>query len=135
MKKLIEHTCPQCGYWSEIDPSPPKGGKRATDKPYVIRTPLQKVVCAWKVLTGYAKDDRAWDEAHWSRHAKSAASLIAFLGNHTAAIDCCQDVLEQMQANDLSCTIETVVKHSADWRIKQEGVIYAKEAADSQRNQ
>jgi hypothetical protein len=99
----------------------PGGGRRLSDEPYEIKTPLQKVVCAWKEITGFDPTDRTWDQAHWGRHAKTAAGLMAFLGNHIAAIDCCQSIYEGMTKKGLSCTIETVLKHSADWKLKQQG--------------
>lgn len=98
----------------------PAGGRRLTDEPYVIETPLQKTVCAWKKLTGFDPTDRAWDRAHWGRHAKTAAGLMAFLDGHINAIDCCQDIYEAMTKKGLTCTMETVLKHSADWKLKQQ---------------
>ena len=102
---------------------PPKPPGQTEIKAYEISTPIQKVVCGWKVITGYAKDDRAWDKAHWSRTARSAQSLLDFFaGDWKAAVDCCQSIREQMEKNKLSCTIETILKHAADWKIKREGV-------------
>lgn len=87
---------------------------------YNIKTDIQKVVCAWKKLTGYKVDDRQWDKAHFSRHSKTAKNLIEFLGGYKNAIDCMEDIYTKMKKHKLSCTIDTVLKHSADWKIKME---------------
>lgn len=86
---------------------------------YKIETPLQRVVCGWKFITGVPKDDRAWDKLNWSRTARAAKELIEFFGgnlNHT--LDCCQDVYEDLTSKKLTCTIETVKKFASDWRTK-----------------
>lgn len=89
------------------------------DKPYRCETPLEKTVCGWKIITGYEKEDRSWDKAHWPRVAKTAKRLLEFLGgDYVRAVDCAQDIFEDMQKKGLNCTIETVLKHSADWRLK-----------------
>lgn len=97
---------------SEYTP-PPKDG------PYKTDTPLQKAVAGWKVITGYPKDDRAWDKAHWPRNAASAKKLLEFLGGDpVVAVDCMQDVYEELKKSNLDCTLETVVKRSAEWKVR-----------------
>lgn len=88
-------------------------------KPYLIDTTLKKVVCGWKVVTGYEKDDRVWDRANWARTAKSAKVILDFFADDwKSAVNCCEEIRQEMTKNKLTCTIETVVKHMADWKIK-----------------
>lgn len=95
-------------------------------KPYKIETPLQKVVCCWKVLTGHKKDDRAWDKINWARNAKSAQLLLDYFdGDYQRAIRCMQELMEYFKKEELSYTLETILKWSSDWKaknIKQEAL-------------
>lgn len=85
------------------------------------RTPLQKVVCGWKIITGYESDDRDWDKAHWARTSRSAKTILDFFrGDWKRSIDCCQAIREKMEKGRLTCTIETVIKHMADWKVQHE---------------
>ncbi len=93
------------------DNTPPQENKPLTD--------IQKVVSAWKMLTGYKMDDKAWDKAHFSRHVRSAKKLIEFLGGWRPAIRCMEDVYEKLTSKGLSVQIETILKHSSEWKIEQ----------------
>lgn len=95
------------------------------EKQYPIDTPLRRVVCGWKVVTGYAKDDRVWDKAHWPRVSKSAKVLLDFIGDPGDTIDCMEQIYGEMTKRGLSCTIETIVKHSAEWRTKHGNKVIA----------
>ncbi len=109
-----------------VGSSPTSQPVQDLSKPYQIDSPLKRVVCGWKVITGFEAQDRAWDKAHWARTAKSAKTILDFLdGNSTAAIDCCEDIRREMSKNNLTCTIETVVKHMADWKIKNSKQVMA----------
>ena len=92
------------------------------EKPYQIPIdPLGKLVVAWKILQGFDMRDRGWDKAHWGRVAKSASILLDFFGgDHRVAGDCMSEIKRKMDGLRRSCTIETIVKHSAEWKIKNE---------------
>ena len=54
--------------------------------PYQARTPVQHVVCAYKLLKGVEMDDRAWDAAQWPVVEPQARLLLgAFNGDDRAA--------------------------------------------------
>jgi len=79
-------------------------------------TPILTVVNHYKVKTGYKKEDKAWDKAHFPRCSKSAKTLIDFCGSPTLAIACIDSVVSDMDKKKLTWTLETIVKHSADWK-------------------
>ncbi len=89
--------------------------------PASLKTPkelnsIQKVVTAFKIVSGYQKEDPAWDKINFARCSKSAKSLLDFLGSWEGAVDCVQDVYEKFNAKGLTVTLETVVKHASDWK-------------------
>ena len=91
--------------------------------PYVLKDDLARVVVGWKMVTGYKKEDREWDKAHWGRTAKTARKLLDFIGNWRDAVDCIEDIRADMTKKNLSCTIETVLNHSADWKLRYKKVV------------
>jgi hypothetical protein len=76
---------------------------------------IRKVVMAWKVVSGYAEDDKSWDKLYFARSASSAKKMIEFLGNGDSAVNCIQDIHKKFKEKNLAMTLETIVKHSADW--------------------
>lgn len=78
-------------------------------------TDVQKVVVAFKMLQGFEKDDKAWDRLYFPRFSKSAAALLAFVGNWKDAVDCCQDIYEKLSSKGFTVTLETITKHAGDW--------------------
>lgn len=57
-----------------------------TGEPYKPETPLQRLLCSYKLLKGLKHDDRAWDAAQWAQNAPDAARLLsAFDGKDRAA--------------------------------------------------
>lgn len=93
---------------------PPKPYPQREDLP-----PLAKVICAWKEITGYAYDDRDWDKAFWARFARPAKLILDFMGGEfEKAIKCCEDIKKRMEKERLSYTLDTVIKHMAEWRLK-----------------
>ncbi len=90
-------------------------------KAYVIDTPLKKVVCGFKIVSGFAKDDRSWDKAHFARASKSAKILLDFFGgDYVKAVDCIEDLANELKAKGLSWTLETIVKHCANYKLQKE---------------
>lgn len=77
---------------------------------------VQKIVKGWKIVTGIPTDDGGWDSVHFSRHAKSAKSLLTLFGSWEKAVECIEHVYNDFESRKLSCTIETVVKHSDKFR-------------------
>jgi hypothetical protein len=56
--------------------------------PYKPTTPLQRLVCVYKILKGLKLDDRAWDAAQWGATAPEAQRLLAaFDGRDQAAAE------------------------------------------------
>lgn len=78
-------------------------------------TEVQKVVLVFKMVSGYDKDDKAWDKLNFARCSKTAKNLVDFFGDWKRAADCVQDVYEKLNAKGLTVTIETIQKHAADW--------------------
>lgn len=79
-------------------------------------TDVQKVVTAFKMLQGFERDDKSWDKMHFARFSKSAKQLVDFMGSWKDAVDCCQDVYEKLTSKGLTVTLETICKHSGDWK-------------------
>lgn len=90
----------------------------ATELPKIDKplSDVQKVVTVFKLVSGYPKEDKSWDKMHFARYSKSAKSLIEFLGDWKSAGNCVQDIYEQLSAKGLTVTLETICKHSADWK-------------------
>lgn len=99
------------------------GFKSATDLPKKIHvdTDIQKVVKGWKILNGIPTEGPEsvdWDKVHFPRHAKSAQSLLTLFRNLDEALNCMEFVFDHLTKKKLSCTIETIVKHSDIYREK-----------------
>lgn len=95
-------------------PPTPKTFEEPTATPKPL-TDVQKVVVAFKMLQGFEKDDKAWDRLYFPRFSKSAAALLAFVGNWKDAVDCCQDIYEKLSSKGFTVTLETITKHAGDW--------------------
>lgn len=79
-------------------------------------TPVQKVVLAYKVTSGHAIDDKAWDKMYFSRFSQSASQLLHFLGSWQDASDCIEDIYNKLTSKGLTVTLETINKHAAEWK-------------------
>jgi hypothetical protein len=90
-------------------------GASAKDSPQEL-TPVQQAVRGWKVISGFELEDREWDRLYFKRTAASVKRLIDFLGSWEAAVDCIEDVYKRFTEKGLTVTVETVVKHAADWK-------------------
>lgn len=94
------------------------------EKPYVKpdreTNPVGFLVYAYKVKKGVPKEDRQWDKVQWRRCSKSATQLLAtFAGDVVAAVNCIDELGDQFGEKELSWTLETVLKHAHDWKLKQ----------------
>lgn len=79
-------------------------------------TDIQKIVLTFKIVSGYAKDDKSWDKLNFARFSKSAKGLLDFFGNWKDAADCVQETYEKLTSKGLTVTLETISKHAADWK-------------------
>lgn len=104
------------GVVKDTTPIPPpaslQNGHKATKEP----NDVHRIVNAWKLLTGYGLEDKPWDRLNFARCSGSAKKLLDFIGNWGDTVDCLQDVYEKLNSKGLTVTIETVVKHAADWK-------------------
>lgn len=100
-----------------LEPLKDKGSLQAVQErgPERRLTDVQKVVTVFKLLQGFPRDDKGWDEMYFGRFSKSAAALIKFLGSWKDAADCCEDVYKRLNEKGLTVTMETIVKHAGDW--------------------
>lgn len=100
------------------DCGPPEESAKTTYK--MPTDPLGKAVIGWKLVTGNAKDDRAWDKLNWARIAKTAGKLLEFFGGDlTMTVNCMEDTYRYLTAKGLACTIETVAKHASEWKLRE----------------
>ena len=81
-------------------------------------TPLQKVVLAFKMVSGHPLEDKDWDKEFFPRYSKSAASLLRYLKTWQECADCIQWVWDRMKAKNLECRLETVCKYMADYKLE-----------------
>lgn len=96
--------------------APPPKPPPETDKKSKPLTDIQRIVLGWKILSGIPVEDKAWDKVHFARCSRSAKALIDLFGNHSEALNCMEFVFKELTAKSLTCTIETVVKHSDRYR-------------------
>lgn len=80
------------------------------------RDDIRRVVMIYKMASGYEKDDKGWDKIYFGRYMRPAKMLIEFLGGWERAADAVQDIYEKLTSVGLTVTMETIVKHSADWK-------------------
>lgn len=86
-------------------------------KPYLLKTPGQKVVAAYKILTDIPVDDRTWDEINYPRFKKRAELLLkVFSGDVRRACECMEGIKGWAEAAGLDWTLDTVVKRAYDWK-------------------
>lgn len=94
--------------------TPPKDTD--SPKPDKPLTDVQRIVLAYKIVTGYPKEDQAWDKLNFARCAKSAKALLEFMGNWGDSVDCVEFVFNRLNSKGLTVTLETIVRHAADFK-------------------
>lgn len=106
----------------------PKRRTRGAEKPppdkgdYVITTPIQAIVAAYKLKRGVSLEDRTWDRVYFPRCAKSAQALLrVFDSEQEKAIRCVVSVGDHFESQGLDWTIETVVKRAFDYKMGRLG--------------
>jgi len=88
---------------------------------YQTKSLEQKIVVAYKMLKGFNQDDREWDKLNFGRYMKSAKQLSTyFKGDWDTLKKCLISKSEDFNNAHLSWTLETVVKHAPDWKLKHD---------------
>lgn len=79
------------------------------------KTPVQRVVEAYKHAKGVPMDDKGWDRANFGRYSKAAKSLLTCFAqdvDKSAAYIFLR--AEDLNASDLDWTLETITRHAYD---------------------
>jgi hypothetical protein len=83
-------------------------------------TSIQKVVLIYKGAKGIPEEDKAWDRVNFPRYTKSAKLLLEIFNNNIGEIIACICELgEKFDRSDLTWTLETIVKHASEFKLKQ----------------
>lgn len=92
-------------------------------KPYIIAEPTENPIAAlvilYKVTKGVDYDNRVWDKIHFGRATRSAKEILMILGSFETSKKCLEELAEKFESNDLSWTLETIVKHAFDWKLEK----------------
>lgn len=78
--------------------------------------PVDCLVLSYKTLKGIQYDDRDWDKVHWGRCKKAAKLLIELCKDLRSADKCLMEISEKFEAQSLSWTLETVLRHVHEWQ-------------------
>lgn len=84
------------------------------------KQPVDCLVLSYKTLKGVEYNDRSWDKVHWGRCKKAAKQLLEVCGDLRVADKCLMEVSDRMEAQSLSWTLETVLRHVHDWFTQQQ---------------
>jgi hypothetical protein len=80
-------------------------------------TPLQRIVEGWKVTVGVARDDKAWDRAHYNANVQHAKKLLdLFTGDSDGALDCIEAVYHRLKSKGLDVSLAGIVRNSTEYR-------------------
>ena len=97
-------------------------------KEYVIKTPVQRIVCQYKMCKGFGYDDRKWDKLNFTRCSKSAKQLYDYFKEDSKSeeeieeevIECIIELADKFDKKGFEWTFETIVKHMAEHKLKKE---------------
>jgi len=93
---------------------------RKNDKEYIIKDDIGRVICAYKMLKGFKKQDREWDKLNYRRASRSAKQLLkAFKNNWEETVDYMIAEKKILEERGLEYTIETFVKRVSDYKLKK----------------
>jgi hypothetical protein len=81
--------------------------------------PAGALVMFYKITKGVEYDDRIWDRKNFGRCMASATDLLEICKTYEEAKKCLEELAEKFIKTDLSWTLETIVKHSFDWKQKK----------------
>jgi hypothetical protein len=89
-----------------------------TTDPYEPKTPVQCLVCVYKMLKDVAMEDRAWDAAQWSGVEPSARLLLgAFDGDDRAASVWLEDYAQELKLGGITnWTMNSAARRAWDTR-------------------
>jgi hypothetical protein len=91
------------------------------DRAYSIKTTTEKIITSYKLLQGVKQDDRKWDKLYYSRFVRAAKQLeTVFDGNWEIIKKCLIEISDGFTKSNLSWTLDTVVKHAYNWKLKRE---------------
>ena len=95
-------------------------GIQKSPKPYIIKTPLQEVVCYFKTKMGVELEDREWDDNYFARYSAPAKKLLHLFKNDSDPVErsfnCIDGVIKWLEGRNLSWMPETVEKHASNWK-------------------
>lgn len=84
---------------------------------YVPKTPIQKIVTAFKLAIGIPKEDKSWDKIYYPKYSKPAKEILELFGGDIGtAINCIESITNHLNKNNLSWTPHTIVKHAGNWK-------------------
>lgn len=87
------------------------------DKPYEMKTDLQRLMCAYKNKMGVPWDDRGWDKEQFPKWSRAGKKLIrAFGGDLNKAIDFLDFQTNEFDKKSISWTLATIAGKAWDRR-------------------
>lgn len=97
--------------------------KTADDnKEYLLKDNISKVLYIYKILKNVSPEpveQRKWDKLNYKRFSKSAKLILDYFDDdYKKSADCVKWVKEKLEKDNLNWTLETVVKYSAEYKIK-----------------
>ena len=81
--------------------------------------PAAALVMFYKITKGIEYDDKIWDRKNFGRCMASASDLLEICKTYEESKKCLEELAEKFMKTDLSWTLETIVKHSFDWKQKK----------------
>lgn len=96
-----------------------QAAKRAPPPVPVLDEPVRKLLLCYKTMQGYELDDASWDRIYFRRFAVVAEELVlVFGGDYKIAVACLSDLGDAFTQKGFTWTLDTIVKHAAEWRYK-----------------
>ena len=114
--------CVKCGEGMRVKVESASNPRRqvaqaSPDGPYRAKTPVQRVVLAYKIAKGFKAEDRAWDQEFYAMNASYASRLLNLLGQDPEkAIDCIADSSERFDKLGMpSWSLSAVCQYAPEW--------------------
>lgn len=81
----------------------------------------EKVILIYKIMKGFKKEDRDWDDANFGRFCRPAKRLVKYLNKDLARIkQCMKDRKAHYTKQNISWTLDTIARDSLEWKKQQE---------------
>lgn len=104
-------------YLAKIQQQPPQDPERLVLTQGEPITAVQRVVEAFKRITGH-RNDREWDDQFFKRYSTSAKRMIDYLGDYKQAVTFIIETYESLsEKNFVPFTMEAMEKHMAPWKL------------------